>query len=71
MRQNQGITKRFFLPNVSSYQLPCIKLPEFGKTFLVEFAPNSFGMCLPIDRIMIPLFGKLKNGNWNQYTNFW
>ena len=54
------LTKRIFLPNFSSYQIPCIKLPEFGNTVWQEFAQNLFGICIPIDRIKIPFFGKLK-----------
>ena len=65
------ITMGIFLPNVLSYQIPCIQLPDFGNTFLAEFAQNVFGMCLPMDWIMIPLFGKLKKWDLNQYTNSW
>ena len=65
------ITMGIFLPNVLSYQIPCIQLPEFGSAFLAEFAQNVFGMCLPMDWIMIPLFGKLKKWDLNQYTNSW
>ena len=62
---------RIFLPNVLSYQIPCIQLPEFGSAFLAEFAQNVFGMCLPMDWIMIPLFGKSKKWDLNQFTNSW
>ena len=67
----QIYTMRIFLPNVLSYQIPRIQLPDFGNTFLAEFAKNVFGMCLPMDWIMIPLFGKLKKWDLNQFTNSW
>ena len=40
---------RIFLPNVLSYQIPRIQLPDFGNIFLAEFAQNVFGMRLPMD----------------------
>ena len=48
-KQKMHNTMRIFLPNVLSYQIPCIQLPEFGSAFLAEFAQNVFGMCLPMD----------------------